>query len=399
MSMFAATIFLPAETHAEEVAVKPIETAIDAPELTEVSVKNRIKKVKISKERKKIELLAPNNSADIPITSSMKELAVSTEDSGGTLLLSDSPEYVKENGILYTDVVKGDARILFYHLNNSYGNKKVAIVLENLTNRMNKIEISRGGVASPSGDFLKVGKEVQMKYFNQPLNDTLYILGKTTKLLRDEMDEIVLQPGELIYGVYDFHTTQEVRVSVLFYPATAKPLLYYKRAPIQAADEYHLRGTFKGMNRTIKSKRAYDPEKDGTVYFQIGDDVNDKYKKGYDAIDGVEVTNFGNYGILYTLDLPTKKETQFYLCPLGGVYAGAMRTKSHPRSDLRDPYSKLILTPDGKKFFGDMIPTDSEALNQFELSDLGKYKGDLYFEYSPPGASNLPVNIILQPAQ
>ena len=87
------------------------------------------------------------------------------------------------------------------------------------------------------------------------------------------------------------------------------------------------------------------------------------------------------------------------MCPLGGVYAGAMRTKSHPRSDLRDPYSKLILTPDGKKFFGDMIPTDSEALNQFELSDLGKYQGDLYFEYSPPGASNLPVNIILQPAQ
>ncbi len=34
-----------------------------------------------------------------------------------------------------------------------------------------------------------------------------------------------------------------------------------------------------------------------------------------------------------------------------------------------------------------------------ELADLGSYSEDeLSFEYSPPGASNLPVNIILMPA-
>jgi len=34
-----------------------------------------------------------------------------------------------------------------------------------------------------------------------------------------------------------------------------------------------------------------------------------------------------------------------------------------------------------------------------ELADLGTYSSDqsVQFEYSPPGASNLPVNIILMP--
>ena len=53
-----------------------------------------------------------------PFTSNiMNRLPVDVKDTGGTLIFSDSPEYVRKNGILYTDTVTGDARILFYHLN------------------------------------------------------------------------------------------------------------------------------------------------------------------------------------------------------------------------------------------------------------------------------------------
>ena len=120
-------------------------------------------------------------------TSLMHGFPVTTEDSGGTLILSDSPEYASKNGILYSDTVQGDARILFYHLNNSYGNKKIAIVLENTSNQLNTITITRGGYANPSTEYLKVGKEMQTKYFNQKLNDTIYMLGGSIKLLRNWM--------------------------------------------------------------------------------------------------------------------------------------------------------------------------------------------------------------------
>ena len=58
----------------------------------------------------------------------MHKLEVDTIDNGGTLLFSDSPEYVKENGILYTDVVEGDVRLLFYHLNESSVNKRMFLM-------------------------------------------------------------------------------------------------------------------------------------------------------------------------------------------------------------------------------------------------------------------------------
>lgn len=357
-------------------------------------------------KKKSQQKIDPTPKIQIDETALMHGFPVTTEDSGGTLILSDSPEYASKNGILYSDVVQGDARILFYHLNNSYGNKKIAIVLENTSNQLNTITITRGGHANPSAEYLKVGKEMQTKYFNQKLNDTIYMLGGSIKLLRPELDDVTIKPGELLHGVYDFNATRDVKVTILFYPATAEPLLFYKRAPILKADKHHLRGTFHGMNRTIKTQKAYDPENDGTVYIQLGDDVNDKYKRGIDALDGSEVVNYGNYGIFYTLDIPTKKETQFYLSPLGGVYAGAMTIKT-----AKNDQSKLILTPGEREYFGDRTVGDPEHVararergiafltQQTELSDLGRYNGNLFFEYSPPGASNLPVNIILRPTE
>ena len=63
----------------------------------------------------------------------MHKLDVYSRDSGGTLIFSDSPEYVNRNGILYTDTVSGEARILFYHLNNTGVRKRFAIIFENVS--------------------------------------------------------------------------------------------------------------------------------------------------------------------------------------------------------------------------------------------------------------------------
>ena len=71
--------------------------------------------------------------------------------------------------------------------------------------------------------------------------------------------------------------------------------------------------------------------------------------------------------------------------------------------------SKVILTPKHRTYFGDKTPKEPEHVkkareeglslltNYTELAELGTYKGKVRFEYSPPGASYLPVNIILMP--
>ena len=95
----------------------------------------------------------------------MKMWPVESKDEGGTLLFSDSPESVTEDGILYQDVVKGEARILYYHLNSSDSDKKVAVVLQSADGQPAIVRVTRGGACYPSPDYLHVGKMTQIAYF------------------------------------------------------------------------------------------------------------------------------------------------------------------------------------------------------------------------------------------
>ena len=335
-------------------------------------------------------------------SSVMHKLPVEVLDTGGTLLFSDSPEYVQEDGILYTDTVTGDARILFYHLNDTQERKKIAVILENVSNKTTTVEIKRGGYSAPSTDYLTVGKTTQSIYMQNNFHDSLKLKSRERKLLQKDFDLTTIEPGNLVYGVYDFHAPQPVQVFILMYPEYAEPFTFLANAKILPKDEQRLRGTFKNMNRIIRLQNDYDPAKDGIGYVMIGDEVNDTFKKGIDATDGSKVVNEGNYGINYTLEFRTKSLTRFCLSPLGGVYAGAIRFKY--KND-----SGMIPTPNGRIYFGEKTPPEPESVRiareeglalftkNLELAELGRYEGKVFFEYSPPGASNLPVHFVLLP--
>lgn len=340
--------------------------------------------------------------AKSPENAVMTRLPVEIVDSGGTLIFSDSPEYVTHNGILYTDVVSGDARILYYHLNNSGVKKKFAVIVENVSGTENTIEITRGGFSTPNDNFLLVGKETQLKYMQNNFHDEIKLAKNERKLFQKKMNEVVVNPGHLVYGVYDFHAEKRVRIYVLMYPEKANPLKFLRYAEILPKDENKLRGTFKNMNRTIKLKNEYDSRRDGIGYILICDDGADFFKRGIDATDGSEVVNFGNYGVNYMLNFDMKSKTKFYLMPLGGTYAGALCFYNGNKSGT-------IPTPRGKIFFGDKVSPETETIRKAraqgiyvwtkhaDSSELGSYSGKITFEYSPPGASNLPVNIVLIP--
>lgn len=349
----------------------------------------------------------PRNRIFSPGTSRlMHRWPTESYDTGGTLLFSDSPEYVKETGVLYRDIVTGDARVLYYHLNDTSQPKKVAVVLETDA-ELASVSVTRGAAAPPSADYLHVGKVTQIGYFDtHEMNERIYVTKERPRLLVPEMDTTVLAPGQLVYGVYDFHANAPVRVSVIMYGADVDPFAFLRTARVLPRDEIALRGTFRGMNRVITSKKIYRPSMDGAVYFPIGDNLHDVYRQGIDATDGSSVVNYGNYGILYQISIPTagRENTRYFLSPLGGVYAGAMRAENGANR-------RLVETPATRPYFGDQTlpepPNVAEAreegllfLTQYtELSDLGTYASaqPVQFEYSPPGASNLPVNIILMP--
>ena len=291
----------------------------------------------------------PRNRIFSPGTSRlMHRWPTESYDTGGTLLFSDSPEYVKETGVLYRDIVTGDARVLYYHLNDTLQPKKVAVVLETDA-ELASVSVTRGAAAPPSADYLHVGKVTQIGYFDtHEMNERIYVTKERPRLLVPEMDTTVLAPGQLVYGVYDFHANAPVRVSVIMYGADVDPFAFLRTARVLPRDEIALRGTFRGMNRVITSKKIYRPSMDGAVYFPIGDNLHDVYRQGIDATDGSSVVNYGNYGILYQISIPTagRENTRYFLSPLGGVYAGAMRAENGANR-------RLVETPATRPYFGD----------------------------------------------
>lgn len=62
--------------------------------------------------------------ADKIVRLPMKQMALGIPKDTGNLLFSDSPEYATRDGMLYSDMVRGDSRMYFYHVNQTSENKK-----------------------------------------------------------------------------------------------------------------------------------------------------------------------------------------------------------------------------------------------------------------------------------
>ena len=82
----------------------------------------------------------------------IKEWSMTSNAYGGKLILSDSPETVPEDGILYEDTVKGDLRLFFHHVNGTEIPKKIVALLTNPSDKVIKVTIKRKGFAGPDMD-------------------------------------------------------------------------------------------------------------------------------------------------------------------------------------------------------------------------------------------------------
>lgn len=319
----------------------------------------------------------------------LPEWKVETADTGGTLLFSDSPEEVKENGILYSDKVEGKTRLFYYHTNATKKPKKIVAVIENLTTQRANITVDRYAMTGPSKDYLAVGKTAQKEYFSEKNMMYITLKPKESKAIHPQMNQLTIKKDELVHGIFEFDAKVPVRITVAMMSPEDDPAEFLQTAKILPKDKHRLRGTFTGMNRIVKSDKQYDPKKHGIVAVTLSDGVLDRYRTGIDATDGSITENYGNYGILYSINLSTKGigQTNYYLCPRGGVYAGALGVRHNPYEKMQ-----MVQTPWDKEFFGTEKKVDETAF-------LGSYDNNLnlWFDFSPPGASNLPVRLILAP--
>lgn len=304
---------------------------------------------------------------------------------GGKLILSDSPEMVSEDGIMYQDVVNGDARLFFHHVNATKQNKRIIVLFQNKGTEPAAITVYQKGISGPGLNYLAIGKAVQTEYMK---GLDIHVLKAPAQGAVSLVDEVV-QPDMLLNGMYDFKTDKPVMVTVLMMPTNASVKTFAAGAKVLPADQYRLRGTFEGRDRLFIPEKVYRPGQDGPVALTLADNQIDRYAWGIDATDGSKVQNYGNYGVVYKLYLPSepKGKISCYLNPRGGVYAGSMGVK------YRHTVLAPVDTPADKLLIGESTEQEAALIGTY---DAGQ---SLWLTFSPPGASNLPVKLLLVPEE
>lgn len=320
---------------------------------------------------------------DIPEDYAPQTAETNFKTEGPTLLFSDSPETVYHNGILYRDKVQGDVRLFLHHVNGVSGNKKLAVMLKNVDQmRPVNYKVTRIGEGAMATDYLRDGKNAQKMYFDdnaQKLQEGKIGFGNSKELLTGH--GLILPTDKLYTATIDLHFDKPVEVSVLMCEPKSDLELFNANAPIQPMDEHPLRGTFAEADWVYTLKKPISsPEESLRLELATS---QEGYIKGVDKTTGKPAENYGNYGVIYKVNFAVEGDepVSFIFNPIGGAFAGYALLENKTKKERQ-----LIGLPERQVSVG---------WNVEEALDLGLlHAGEYSFIWSPPGASNLPVQLI-----
>ena len=323
-----------------------------------------------------------------------------------TLLLSDSPEYVGPvGGTLSAGTINGNGRIYFYHVNEMDQPHKIAIVLENQSAYPNTVHVMRQlkSVATPG--YFAAGRDLSRKDLEHPLDESpnarpLYSLSippQGRQLIFSDLENTPVYQDALFTGIVDIKTEAPIFARVMMLPMGMDAVdasHWAKNLPI---DEIQLRGTYTGSKRNMEVTTPFDTTLGG-AFVEIGNDREDMFINGVDEMQNKAfVRDRGNYGVSYTLKIPTKGNEPFrlYFNPLGGPYSGSFTVKALHQQGARrgqtDTRTYHIGGADGISALGDGTILDSRIMGNYNAGDL------LTLNFMPAGASNLPIRFLLIP--
>lgn len=240
----------------------------------------------------------------------------------GKFILSDSPESVTQNGILYADYVEGVGRVNFHHFNkfsNDPKNHKLVIMAENVTTMPVTITLKDKILKGPSSDTLYIGQLLLFDYFKG--NGYIsYTLQPGEKMFLIDTENKSWDVGTGFSGQFDMTTSGKVKLT---FAAVNKGTTVDKMANLNLpilAKSVHTRGSFNvtGLNYEITAPG------DRETYFVLGKGA-EEWTPGVDALTGEIVANRGNYGVVYKLAITAEEDMGIILNPRGGAFRGAVR--------------------------------------------------------------------------
>lgn len=248
-----------------------------------------------------------------------------TTYSAGTMYMSDSPEVVRREGILYRDVINGKGRILIHHVNGfnplsmSGDNRRLVLMAENTSTEPVTITLTNKTIKGPVTDILNLGQKVLYDYLVGSPAETITLAPGERTFIYDSKGLKWLN-GTCISGLMGVYTTGDVTFTTA--AVTQGTTLAQMRDMELLERDQHPRGTFDTV------AISYDMVLDSTqpTKLVIGRGEED-WVKGQDGITLEAVQNKGNFGISYYITITAKEDTGIILNPRATGFKGAIKWK------------------------------------------------------------------------
>lgn len=243
-----------------------------------------------------------------------------------TLFKSNGPETVRSEGILYSDIVQGNTRVMIHH-NNEIGEKaKLYIIAQNNNTTEATISTASYGVGGPSVHPEYTGRNSFQRYLESTLtgskiSNTTLLPGES-KLILTDLSAGTMAPGQALSLFGDLYSDSPIKYTVVIMKSSRDPLIELATMPILESNDPIFRGTFADSTRVFRYTELLGAKNQRLA---LTDRAEDLPQEGYDGITATPATNLGNFGVLYKLELErVAPNTLITFNPRGGLFLGSV---------------------------------------------------------------------------
>jgi len=293
-------------------------------------------------------------------------------DTSRKLIVSNSPETIKEYGILYQDKVSGKFRLYGTHINGMQTMAQVYVMVTNPTDKPVQLLTTQKGSVVPTTIPELLG--------NQGIVDW-HLQGTTLEQLTVKPNETIIYfqseqlfPKQGTHFIFDGELDEddELIFNVIGIAPNEDPYLLEQLNPLPKGR--HIRGTFDVSNISWEIDASDLDGKPHRIEFGGGDDP---WVTGKDGLTGEDTQNRGNYGVIYDIKIKDPEKAAITLVPRGGIFKGAILYNdtiiSMPKSGIIRPKDAYLI---------DRTTGDED---------------EIHLVVSPPSGSFLPFDILLYP--
>lgn len=255
---------------------------------------------------------------------SRSKLNYNFHDEPSTLIRSNSPETVNQEGIVYRETASGDMRFMVHHVNNLDKDVKMYVVATNINSTPVTLRTDYLGFAGPSPIATAAGKRSVQNYFQSMLDgskqSSVTLEPGEQKVVMTELNAVRMKPGHVISLYSDVYSDLPIQFDVIMIDDKSDPLEVLDQLPILDRDGVHNRGTYRDSTRVISYSDLIgrQPER-----LSLGDNADDPNLEGIDPMVGDVTHNTGNFGVLYKITLDrVAPNVLISFNPRGGKYSG-----------------------------------------------------------------------------